>query len=332
MKKILLGFAIFTGVLTLVACDGNNIASESSNNEPIRIVLLPSESGSQFAIIHDYLEQLIEEATGRPGEVITTTNNNVAIEAIAQGAADIAWLGVTSYIIASEQNPNVRAIFTDSGESGTLDDAVYYAFIAVRYEDADDWMDGSGGFDLSGLEGSVISFVSPTSTSGFVIPGTYIVNRFDLNSLDDLATPGFFGQVNFLESHQGSAFSLINGQSNVASFMNQESLFEHVGGPLNGVGMIYQVREDAVAPLNQVRGERLMIIHSITVPNGPFVANFDNLTQEEVDAIVEIFTSDAVAKNENFFGSNPSVVSFLPRISGNERFVPVDPSFYDDLR
>jgi len=327
---------IFFASVLLVACtneNGNNEGADGVNTDPIVVVLFPHESGPEFRMIHDEIERLIYEATGRPGEVMTTIDNNVAIEAISQGVADIAYLGVASYFIAREQNPNVRSMFTPSGPSGTLDDAVYFSFLAVREEDVHLWEDGQGGFDLSGLEGEIFSFVSLTSTSGFVVPGEAIVDLFDLDSTDELAISGtFFEEVLFAGSHQASAFSVLNGQVNVAAFLDMEAHFEHVGGPLNAAGMIYQVREDAEVPLVSRAGDRLVIIKSTPVPNGPFVANMNTLTEEEVTAITAIFTSDAVANNENFFGTPESdTVSWEVRGTGNERFVPVDTTWYEAL-
>ena len=349
---LVLGFGVF-----LVACDNDTATSEVNtpqaqtptptptptpeetvNTDPIRVVLYPNESGSEFAQIRDYLSLHITEATGRPVEIITTTHYNIAIQAIAEGTADIAYMGPTGYIIAAGMNDNdVRAIFTSSGPSGTLDDAVYFAFIGVRYEDKHLWYAGNGEFDLSGLEGEVMSFVSPTSTSGFVVPGTFIVNYFGLANLDAVGQPGFFSQVNFPDSHPGSYHSVLTGQSNVGAFMNREQEFEHVGGPLNDTGMIKCVREDLGAPFDALAGQCIVAIHAITVPNAPFVANLSsgNLTEAEVDAIVDIFISDVVTNNPNFFGDpdDTSVMSWFARREGqSHRFVRVDPSMYDDLR
>ena len=311
--------------------------SEASNDDPIVIVLYPNESGSEFAAVHEELERLIYEATGRPGEVMLTVDYNIAIEAIAQGAADLAFMGPTGYIVASEQNPNVRAMFVSSGPSGTLDDAVYYSFLAVREEDGHLWEDGAGGYDLSLLEGESMSFVALTSASGFVVP---TMGLDSLGFLPDgvmaedhfgIAGP-FFSEVMMGESHQGSAFNLVTGQTNVAAFFNMESVFEHYDGPVNEAGMVYAVRQNAEAPLDSVEGELMRIIKSITVPNAPFVANLDTLTEGEVEAITEMFTSDVVTYNENFFSPDQDrVVGFITR-TDQERYLRVPEYFFDDLR
>lgn len=311
-----------------------------TNDNEIVFVLFPNESGSEFAGMHADLEALIYQATGRPGRIMTTTDYTVTIQAIAEGAADLAYLGPIGYILASRQNPNVHALMTSSGPSGTLEDAVYYSFLAVREEDAHLWENGQGGFDLSLLEGESMSFVAPTSTSGFVVPGSVMENMFDSISdfeMDLIEGGPFFSEVLFGGSHQGSAYNLLTGQSNVAAFFNMESFFIHNDGPLNQAGMVYAVRDDAAAPLEGLRGELMRIILSITVPNAPVIVNPEGqggLTQTEIDAIVELFLSDEVTNNTNFF-SHPDdgVASLFTRTDGgDERFLRVDPSFYDDLR
>jgi len=309
--------------------------------DPISIVLYPNESGSEFSAVHDDLRTLICLATGRPGDVQLTIDYNIAIEAIANGTADLAFMGPTGYIIASNQNPNVRAMFVSSGPSGTLEDAVYYSFLAVREEDAHLWEAGDGGFDLNLLEGESMSFVALTSTSGFVVPS------IGLNSLgflpegvapeDHFGIGGpFFSEVLMGVNHQGSAFNLLTGQTNVAAFFNMESVFEiydDFGGTLtNQAGMIYAVRQDAEAPLDSVAGELMRIILSISVPNAPFVANFDTLTDAEVEAIVEVFTSELVTDNENFWASDDTTIAFQGLRHGEERFLTIPDDFFDDLR
>ena len=305
--------------------------------DEIVIVFYPNESGSEFELIHREVERLVCEATGRPGRAQTTTEYSVAIQAIATGTGHLAYMGPTGYIVASNINPSIIPITISSGPSGTLEDAVYYSFLAVREEDAHLWEDGAGGYNLDLLEGESMTFVSLTSTSGFVVPtmgldalgflpeGTLAEDHFGI------AGP-FFSEVQMSQSHQASAFNLVTGETNVAAFFNMESEFEHLDGPLNDVGMLYAVRQGAEAPLDTVAGEKMRIIMSITVPNAPFVANTDVLTDDEVEAIISRFISDDVANNEHFFSPDQDRIRGFFTRNGNERFLRVPDGFFDDLR
>lgn len=305
----------------------------AANTDPIRLVFYPNESGAEFGAIRDDMEELIYEATGREVTSVLTTDINIAIEAIASGQGELAWMGPDGYIQANDMNENVNAIMTVSGPSGTLDDALYFSFIAVREEDAKEWM-VDGEFSMDRLaEIDTMSWVSTGSTSGFNVPGEAVMDHFDGVTRDDLAMPGgFWSQVLFGESHPGSAFNLLSGQADAASFLNLEDHFEHADGPLNMAGMVYQVRDNAPAPLDVFAGERIVIIHSVPVLNGPFVANSNNLTADEIEAIVAIFESDRVANNENFFGDPDSDGVSFRRAGGDTRFVRTNDEWYNPLR
>jgi len=364
-KKSLLALMLLGLIVFIAACgdEGENsttnapapsteaatphVADETcvGEGDDVVIVFYPNESGSEFYIIHREIERLVCEATGRPGRAMTTVDYNIAIEAIANGTANLAYMGPTGYIVASNRNPNVRAMTISSGPSGTLEDAVYYSFLAVREEDAHLWEDGNGGYDLTLLEGETMSFVALTSTSGFVVP------TIGLNSLgflpegvlaeDHFGISGpFFSEVQMAQSHQGSAFNLVTGQTNVAAFFNMDSAFEQFidpdtsepVGPTNQAGMVYAIRQDADAPLDTVGGELMRIIMAISVPNAPFVANHDTLTDAEVEAIIERFISDDVTENENFFSPDQDRVRGFFSRTDQERFLRVPDGFFDDLR
>jgi len=355
MKSLVTSLLILGLAFLLVGCgeesnvtDGNEAtdtpvagtpAGETSTCEgdEIVIVFYPNESGAEFELIHSEIERLVCEATGRPGRAMPTVDYNIAIEAIANGTAHLAYMGPTGYIVASNRNPNVRAMMISSGPSGTLEDAVYYSFLGVREEDAHLWEDGAGGYDLTRLEGEIMSFVALTSTSGFVVP---TIGLASLGFLPDGVLPEdhfgisgpFFSEVMMSQSHQGSAFSLVTGQANVAAFFNMDSAFEHHDGPVNQVGMVYAIRQDADAPLDTVSGELMRIIMSITVPNAPFVANHDVLTDAEVESIITRFIAEDVPYNENFFSPDQDRVRGFFSRTQNEQFLRVPDGFFDDLR
>ena len=67
------------------------------------------------------------------------------------GNRKIAYIGAEAYLNARKRTKDIEAVLTNSGESGTLKDALYYSFIAVRGEDADKYRSGNG-FDLKRLK------------------------------------------------------------------------------------------------------------------------------------------------------------------------------------
>lgn len=317
------------------AAGDNETAAETPSTDPIRMVFYPNESGSELAAARESLADIINGATNREVEIVTTTDYNIAIEDIASGNSQIAFMGAVGYIQANERNDEVQAVLTNSGDSGTLEDAIYYSFIAVRTEDAEDYL-VDGDYSLDNLEGKTFSFVSNSSTSGFQVPGTAIVENFGLSSTDELLEEGgFFEQVLFGGSHQGSTTNLLRDDVDAAAFYDADTYesMTLVEGEANTVGAVYEVNEGAIAPYDQFAGESFTLINATPVQNGPFVFNTGELTEEEQAAIIEAFLSDEVANDETIFIPEDAEGSGLFQKNTPEtKFVEVDDAWYDPIR
>ena len=205
-----------SALLFATGCSSQSNQKESS--DPITMVWLPDNSSADLTQSREAIGDVIKEATGRDVELMTTTDYNVAIEAISSGSAQMALLGAEGYVQANSKNGAVQAAFTNSDENGTLDGACYYSRICVPVDQADNYKDGDG-YSLDSLKGKKFSFVSATSTSGFKVPSSAIMKKCGVESSDDLLQDGaFFGKVMFGDSHQGSAVNLLSGQSDAAAF------------------------------------------------------------------------------------------------------------------
>ena len=203
------------------------------------------------------------------------------------------YLGAEGYVQANEKNDKVQCAFTASDANGTLDEACYYSRICVKTENADQYKDGDT-YSIDNIKGKSFSFVSATSTSGFAIPSSSIVEKFGLESSDELLEDGkFFSSVMFGDSHQGSAVNLLSGNAEAAAFddIDVDMYFDLVSGEPNTVGAVYQVKDDAEAPFDTVRGEQFTIIGITPVLNAPFCYNTDTLSEDEQKEIDETIKS-----------------------------------------
>ena len=231
MKKFLNTVLGLSVVLSLAACgseedstDEASAASEGSD-DPINLVWYPNESGNELADARDEIGAIIEEATGREVEHELTTDYAIAIESIVNDNADLAFTGAEGYIQAKERNDNIVPVVVPSGPSGTEEDALYYSWFATKVENMEQYETGEGEYSIDEFPGKNFSFVSTSSTSGFRVPTSTIVNHFseqeeyaDLTA-EDLAESGkFFEQVSFGNTHQGSAVNLINETADIAAF------------------------------------------------------------------------------------------------------------------
>lgn len=342
MKKnwLLVGMLALVFVM-LVACgDGSAESGESEADDVINIVWYPNESGSDMKSSRDEIGRIITEATDKEVEHHLTTDYAIAIETLINNNADLAFMGAVGYIEAKNGNDAVEPLVVPSGESGTLDDAIYYSWLAVNVDEQEDFkVDGE--FSLDTIVDRPFSFVSNSSTSGFVVPSSSLVEYFGEQeeyaglSQEDLMEGGpLFSQVLFGGSHQGSAVNLLNNTVDVAAFCDTcvESYVDVVEGEENTVGSVYRVKDDAAEPFNTVVGSEFTLMSVTPVLNAPFAANLDVLGQEDFDVLQELFSSDEVANNEEIFVPADSEESGLFYKSADERFVPAEDSWFDPIR
>src|SRR5699024_2117753 len=231
MKKFLNTVLGLSVVLSLAACgseedstDEASAASEDSD-DPINLVWYPNESGNELADARDEIGAIIEEATGREVEHELTTDYAIAIESLVNDNADLAFTGAEGYIQAKERNDAIEPMVVPSGESGTLDDAMYHSWFAALPENMEQYESGDGEYSLDNFAGKKFSFVSASSTSGFKVPGAALVDEFSGQegyenlTTDNISENGnLFSEVMFGNSHQGSAVNLLSGKADLAAF------------------------------------------------------------------------------------------------------------------
>lgn len=312
---------------------------------PIVMVWYPNESGAELKDARDSLGAIVEKALGRPVEHKLTTDYIIAVESLANGAADLAFVGAEGYIQAKNKNPNVVPAFIPSGSSGTVKDAVYYSWLAVQKGKEGDYMK-DGAYAIDNIQGKRFSFVSNSSTSGFRVPSSNIVKYFSKIEMwkditaDDLLEGGsdsFFLDVQFGGSHQGSAVNLISDKADVAAFCDTcvNNYVDLVEGEFNKVGSSYKVKEGADEPFDKFPGAEFVVISSTPVLNAPFIANMDKISAEELKALQDAFTSDEVANNTKIFATKEQLdagYKSLFRKTKEERFIVVEDSFFDPIR
>ena len=311
---------------------------EQKNTSPINVVWYPNESSNTHEDVRAEVARLIEQATGRRVENKTTTDYTIAIQAIASGSADIAMaMGAVGYIEAKNQNPLVDVLFVNADKNGSLDEAKYFSWICVSKVDAEQYESG-GTYSIDNIKGKKMSFVSNSSTSGFRVPTASIIAHFTNDNLteDDLLPDGnFFNEVYFGQSHQGSAINLVTGNADVAAFCDIElaPYIELVSGEENTVGAVYAVKAGADAPFDAHAGKEFVVIACTPVFNGPNAYNPQNLSEDEIKAIRDLFTSEEVANNEKLFYDPEVEGAFgLYKKTSSYGYVLTTDSWYDPYR
>ncbi|CAM4234136.1 PhnD/SsuA/transferrin family substrate-binding protein [Paenibacillus alkaliterrae] len=311
--------------------------------DTITMVWYPNESGADLKDAREELGKVVENATGKKVEHQTTTDYIIAIEAIANGNADLAFMGAQGYIEANIKNNTIQPLVVNSGASGTLDDAIYYSWLSVKKGEEDAYKSGSD-FSIDNIAGKKFSFVSNNSTSGFKVPSTGIVTYFSAKdkfkslTADDLLQGGndkFFTEVLFGGTHQGSAVNLLTGKADVAAFCDTcvSNYVELSSGTANRAGAVYKVKQDAAEPFNTLTGKEFVLISVTPVLNGPFAINTGTISAEDQQKLKDAFTSEEVKNNPKIFlPADSEDAGLFKQKSGDETFVTVEDAWYNPIR
>lgn len=338
----MLKFTVCMAMILLTGIAMAQCQEASAASGAITLVWYPNESAADYEPAREEFARLITQATGKEVEQKLTTDYAIAIESVASGSAQICFMGAQGYIEANRKSGDVQPLFVNSGASGTLDDAIYYSWIASREAEAEAYK-AEGQYAIDGIQGKRISFVSNSSTSGFKVPTNAIISQFGAQeawkglSADDLiegGANGFFSQVLFGGSHQGAAVNLLTGKADVAAFCDTEMApyMLLASGEESKAGAVYEVKDGASAPFDTLAGERVTILKSIPVLNGPFAYNAKTLAPEDVQAIQELMTSDEVANNPAVFVTKDSGLVGMFKKTDAERFVLVEDAWYNPIR
>jgi phosphonate transport system substrate-binding protein len=318
----------------------------------LTVVWYPNNSGEDWKAGRQAMDDIIAKATGMTVVDKLTTDYVIAIEAIATGNAAICYPGAVGYIQASQKNPKVVPLVTISSAKGTLDDSVYNSRIAVRIDAASQYMK-NGAYSLDNIKGKTMSFVSSSSTSGFMVPATLIKSYFGKQmgwtadqKVEDLFLEGgsakFFSGVVFGQSHQGSIYNVLAGKADVCAVDDSDvdSYFDLVSGKANSPGAVYVVKKGADAPFDTVPGTSFVVLASSTVRQAPIIVNRDLINDAQFKALRAALTSDSTAANPKIFtpkdykdeSGNPYKGLWAKAEGSKIRFLAVDAPWYDDIR
>lgn len=322
-------FCLLALSAVLIGCAKKN--DQSTSQKTLTMVFYPNESAKNFNASRAEIQHQIEKATGKKVKIKTTTNYNVAIEAITSGKAQLAFMGPEGYVQANNRNKAVQPLVALSGASGTLKDASYRSYFMVPKDKAADYQK-DGQYSIDNIKGKKISFVSVSSTSGYMIPVATIKQQFKLKSTDELSQSGhFFKSVLFGNSHQGSAVNLFKGDADVAVFddIDTSAYIDVEQGSWSKVGSTFKVKANATAPFTDVRGLESVSIAVNPVQNGPFVANTKALSAADQKKITAAFTSKEMTANTKILSPvNAKVPAIWKKESTKTKLLKVTDDWY----
>lgn len=244
-------FLATTALVALIA--GPALAQEWKDDyQVVKFGILSGENEKDRITRYTPFEEYLERELGVEVEIFTAGNYDGVIQAIAADQIEFAFFGSSSYAAAYTATdggvvPLVSRIQND-GSTG------YFSIIVTRCD--------SGLNDLASLEGKVLAFADPDSTSGYAVP------YYNLSK--EINPESYFAAIPFSGSHEAGVLAVVNGTFDAAA--------THMTNETNGViprlvtkGMI----EEGVA---------CPIWKSPEITSGPLAAR-SNLPQGLIDAM-----------------------------------------------
>ena len=167
--------------------------------EVVRFGLVPSEGGTDIVDRYAPLTGFISDELGIPVEAYSASEYIGVITAMQNRQVDVGYFGPKSYVEAARvaQAEAVASEVTDDGEPG------YHSVIVVHRDSPFQTIDDA--------RGEVFAFVTPNSTSGYLVPTIGIIQETGERP------ETFFGQIVYTGSHGSSMERVAAGDVPVAA-------------------------------------------------------------------------------------------------------------------
>lgn len=201
----------------------------------IRVGLVPTEGGAdtraRFAPLEDHLTQELDANVS----LVSASNYQGVITAMANDQLEFAWLGPKSYVEAARR-AGAEALLLELNSEG---DPGYRSVFIVPTE--------SDITSLKEARGARFAFTDPNSTSGFLVPS--VVLRDELGETAE----SFFGEVRFSGAHGTSILQVAAGELDIAA--------------TNDLDLPKMIEKGALDP-SEIR----VVYESDLIPGSPFAA------------------------------------------------------------
>ncbi len=151
----------------LLAADAGAAAAPAQEPVPVvlRVTAIPDEAPTELARKFAPLGAYLERRLGVKVEWTPVTDYAAAVEALINGKVDLAWLGGFTFVQASVRSGGRVIALVQRAEDAE--------FRSVFITAAD-----SGIATLADLKGRTLSFGSPSSTSGHLMPRSALLDAF----------------------------------------------------------------------------------------------------------------------------------------------------------
>ncbi|NES07126.1 MAG: phosphate/phosphite/phosphonate ABC transporter substrate-binding protein [Okeania sp. SIO2F4] len=259
--KYSLVFSLLLSISTIAISCTSTSSNKSSEGEkisspnppiskPLQVAVLPWQSPEKQQEKLQPLAKYLETILKRTVNFQITKNYAEAVDLIVKEEVDMAYLAALTYIKANERNPNIQPLVIpiDRVSGRPWYTSVIVANTAENIE------------TLQDLKGKRFGFVSPSSTSGFLIP----MNRLQNADIDPTRD---FSKIRYSGSHDKATEDLVNGV--VDAVTNDKESF--LRGQQSG----------------KIDAKYKIIWESNPIPAPPIVINTKKFTPEVIEQLQE---------------------------------------------
>lgn len=258
-----------TTALALLVASSAVAQDWKEDYQVVKFGILSGENEKDRIARYTPFEEYLERELGVDVEIFTAGAYDGVIQALGADQIEFAFLGSSAYAAAYTATdggvvPLVSRLQND-GSTG------YYSILVTRCD--------SGLNDLASLEGKVLAFADPDSTSGYAVPYFNVAKEVDPKT--------FFSAIPFSGSHEAGVAGVVQGTFDAAAtYMTNETS-----------GIIPRMVEKGMI----AEGEACTIWTSPEITSGPLTARA-NLPQELIDAmrtaVMEVPEKDPAAFRE----------------------------------
>lgn len=187
-SSFLSGFMLFGLVLLASVFAKHALAADS---DTLRVTAIPDESPTELQRKFEPLGEYLSEATGKEVSFVPVTDYSAAVEALVNDKVDLAWFGGFTFVQAY--------VRSEGGVEPIIQRAEDEDFKSVFITGVD-----SGIESFSDLEDKTFAFGSPSSTSGHLMPRSFLLKE----GID----PDKHLRVSFSGAHDATAFAVAGGK------------------------------------------------------------------------------------------------------------------------
>lgn len=185
------------GARALAACAALSLAAGAQAQAVLKVTTIPEEAASEQLRKFGPLVKYLERSLGTKVEFVPVSDYPAAVEALVNKQVDLAWFGGITFVQAKIRSGD-KVIPIAQREEDTQFRSV---FITQKT---------SGIRTLEDLKGKQVSFGSPSSTSGHLMPRTFLLQAGIEPERD-------FKRVAFSGAHDATIASVVSGRVDAAA-------------------------------------------------------------------------------------------------------------------